>query len=129
MSSALFQACGKPALAVYATIFQQVLTLALLRPLILAYGVSGAAAAVAMANAATFGVSLVLAHRLIRLSPVELVSTTRQTLVACVPFAAVSLLPRQTMRWDYGLALLSVSVTVLVLIPQFKALLTLWRTR
>lgn len=128
-SSALFQACGKPAFSVYATIFQQVLTLALLRPLILAHGVSGAAAAVAIANAVTFGLTLILAHRLIGLSPVELMSTTRQTLVACVPFAAVSLLPRQTMRWDYGLALLSVSVTIVVLIPQLKALLALWRAR
>ncbi len=129
VSSAFFQACGKPALSVYATIFQQVLTLSLLWPLILKHGVNGAAAAVAIANAVTFGLTLVQAHQLIRLSPAELVLTARQTLMACVPIAAVSLLPRQTMRWDYGLALLSVSMTIVILIPQLKSLLALWRTR
>lgn len=129
VSSALFQACGKPALSVYTMIFQQVLTLTLLRPLILAHGVTGAAAAVAIANAVTFVLTLILAHRIIRFSPIELVLTARQTLVACVPFAAVTLLPRQTMRWDYGLALLSVSVSIVVLLPHLKSLLALWRAR
>lgn len=131
VSSALFQACGKPALSVYTTIFQQVLTLALLRPLILAHGVTGAAAAVAIASEVTFGLTLILAHRLIGFSPIELGATARQTLVACVPFAAVTLLPRQTMpmRWDYGLALLSVSVSIVVLLPHLKSLLALWRAR
>jgi O-antigen/teichoic acid export membrane protein len=125
----LFQACGKPALAVYATMFQQALTLVLLWPLILSHGVNGAAAAMAIANAITFGLTLVLVHRLIRLSPVELVLAVRRTLVACIPFAAVSILPHQTKQWDYGLALLSVSMTIVVLIPQLKALLALWQTR
>ncbi len=129
VSSALFQACGKPALSVYTTIFQQVLTLSLLHPLILTYGVTGAAAAVAIANAATFVLTLILAHRLIRFSPLELVLTARQTLVACVPFAAVTMLPRQTTSWDYGLALLSVSVSIVVLLPHLKSLQALWRAR
>ncbi len=129
VSSALFQACGKPVLSVYATIFQQLLTFALLFPCISAHGITGAAAAVAIANAVTFSLTLVLAYRLIRFSPVELVLTARQTLVACVPFAAVSVLPRQPTRWVYGLALLSVSVSFMVLIPQLKSLLALWRAR
>jgi O-antigen/teichoic acid export membrane protein len=109
--------------------FQQALTLVLLWPLILSHGVNGAAAAMAIANAITFGLTLILVHRLIRLSPVELVLAVRRPLVACVPFAAVSILPRQTTRWDYGLALLSVSMTIVVLIPQLKALLARWQTR
>lgn len=129
VSNALFQACGKPALSVYATIFQQILTLSLLRPLILANGVNGAAAAVAIANAVTFGVTLILAHRLIRLSPYALGIAVRQTFVICIPFVVVGLLPRQTMHWDYMLALLSMSATLVLLIPQVRALLTRWRSR
>lgn len=128
-SSALFQASGKPSLSVYVTIFQQLLTLALLLLLISAHGIVGAAAALAIGNAVTFGLTLILAYRLIRFSPLEWLLMGRQTLLACLPFAAVSLIPRQPLQPVYGLALLSLCVSIMLLIPQLKSLLALWRAR
>ncbi len=93
------------------------------------YGITGAAAAVAIGHAVTFGLTLVYAYRLIRFSPLEWLLMGRQTLIACLPFAAVSLIPRQPLRSAYGLALLSLCVSIVLLIPQLKSLLALWRAR
>ncbi len=127
-SSALFQASGKPSLSVYVTIFQQVLTLTLLLLLVSTHGIVGAAAAVAIGQVAAFGLTLIVAHKLIGFSPLEWLLMGRQTLIICLPFAAVSLIPRQSLRPTYGLALLSLFVSLTLLIPQLKSLFALWRT-
>ncbi len=128
-SSALFQATGKPSMSVYITIFQQAITLILLLLLISSHGVTGAAAAVAIGNAVTFGLTLVIANRLIRFSPLEWLLMGRQTLIACLPFAAVILIPHQPLKPSYSLALLLLGTSIGLLIPQFKSLMTLWRAR